>query len=64
MKHGCCRAGFEREEKVRTARDGETGQRRGGRGDVRSHGTAISARLPIGRLERRILSYQPSVVIF
>ena len=34
MEYGCCRAGFEREEKTGTVRDGETGQRRGGRGDV------------------------------
>jgi hypothetical protein len=46
MKHGCCRAGFEREKNIGTVRDGETGQRRGGRGDVQSHGTAISARVP------------------
>jgi hypothetical protein len=43
MKQGCCRVGFEREEKIETMRDDETGQRRGGRGDVQSHGTAISA---------------------
>ena len=46
MKQGCCRAWFEKEKKIGTMTDGETGQRQGGRGDVGSHGTVINARRP------------------